>query len=61
MNLSKEKKIILKTLTYRVFATLITIGSGWIITSDLTIGLSIGIADVALKLIFYYLHEKMWG
>jgi uncharacterized membrane protein len=32
----------------------------WIITGDLNAGMQIGLADVIIKMILYYLHERVW-
>ena len=32
----------------------------WIITGSFNAGLQIGFADVAIKMILYYLHERAW-
>jgi uncharacterized membrane protein len=33
---------------------------GWIISGDPTIGLSVGGAELATKMILYYIHERAW-
>ncbi|PSO43402.1 hypothetical protein BRC19_00870 [Candidatus Saccharibacteria bacterium QS_5_54_17] len=49
-----------KTLTWRVSATVATFLISWAVTGELIIGVTIGIADVALKTVLYYLHERAW-
>jgi len=54
------KRHILKTITWRVVGTIDTIILGWVISGDPTIGLSVGGAELATKMILYYLHERVW-
>ena len=58
-NLS-HKRHILKTITWRIIGTIDTILLGWIISGDPTIGLSVGGAELATKMILYYIHERAW-
>ena len=32
----------------------------WVITGDLKAGMQIGLADIVIKMILYYLHERAW-
>ena len=54
------KRHILKTITWRIIGTIDTILLGWIISGDPTIGLSVGGAELATKMILYYIHERAW-
>ena len=49
-----------KAMSWRIVASLATFLIVWIGTGDLTAGLSIGAADVIIKLILYYFHERIW-
>ena len=49
-----------KAITWRIFASLITFVIGWGVTGDMSFGITIGSFDVVLKLVFYYLHERLW-
>lgn len=55
-----HKRHILKTITWRIVGTIDTIFLGWLISGDPTIGLSVGGAELATKMILYYLHERVW-
>ena len=55
-----RKRHILKTLTWRIVGTLDTFLLSWIITGNLSIGLSIGGVEVFTKMFLYYLHERTW-
>lgn len=50
-----------KAFTWRLAASLDTTLLAFIFTGNLTMALSIGGAEVATKLILYYLHERAWG
>ena len=51
---------IAKTFSWRLIGTLDTMGLSWIITGDLNAGMQIGLADIIIKMILYYLHERVW-
>ena len=53
-------RTILKTLSWRLVATVITGTVSAIITDSWTVGLTIGAADTILKLGAYYVHERAW-
>lgn len=56
-----HKKILLKTITYRVGATLILFSITWGVTGDPLIGLGVGVIDIVAKMVWYYLHEHVWN
>jgi len=49
-----------KALSWRFLASILTFGTAWLITGDISAGLKIGMIDVVLKLAAYYLHERAW-
>ena len=55
-----RKRHIFKALTWRLIASLTTFLIAFIATGEVSIGISIGIFDFFAKLIFYYLHERVW-
>ena len=55
-----HKRHVLKTITWRIIGTIDTILLGWVISGDPTIGLSVGAAELATKMILYYIHERAW-
>jgi uncharacterized membrane protein len=56
-----HKRSIVKSITFRIIATIITMLLVWIFTKDIVLSGSIGILEVILKLIAYYLHERAWS
>lgn len=49
-----------KTITWRVVATLTTGGLVYLFTGKFTLAVEVRLLEVALKLLFYYLHEPGW-
>ena len=50
-----------KTLTWRITATLTTIILVLIFVGDLTIAFTVGAFEVVIKMVVYYLHERVWN
>lgn len=51
----------MKTLSWRVVATLTTFGLVYAFTGELTVAASVGGIEVFAKLLLYYLHERGWN
>lgn len=51
---------IIKALSWRTVATLITFSVAWILTGKLHLAVEIGAADTVIKLGCYYFHERAW-
>ena len=49
-----------KTVSYRILGSKLTALAAWWITRDLRVGAAVGGADVLIKSVFYYLHERVW-
>jgi uncharacterized membrane protein len=56
-----RKRSVIKALTWRVIATSTTMVLAYAATGDLKVAGAIGAADVVIKLLFYYVHERAWG
>ncbi len=54
-------RYIFKTITYKTLSIAITIFAGWVLTGNMAIGLSLGLVEVTVKLLVYYLHEEAWS
>ena len=61
MTIDLQKRTIVKTLTWRVTASLTTFLIAWILTGDLLIGISIGSVEAIAKIFLYYFHERIWN
>lgn len=55
------KRTMVKSLSWRMLATLITATVAWIITGRLRFAASIGVVDALLKFGVYYMHERAWN
>ena len=51
---------IIKALSWRFWATLITFGVSWLMTGQIEMAAKIGLADTLIKLGTYYAHERCW-
>ena len=61
MTADLKKRTIVKTLTWRVTASLTTFVIAWVLTGDLLIGATIGSIEAIAKLFLYYFHERIWN
>ena len=57
---STVKRHIAKTITWRIVGTLDTILLGWLLTGDISTGVSIGAVEFATKMVLYFIHERIW-
>ena len=62
MNLKHGSKTrsILKAITWRVISVLTTVIVTYIITHDIAVTLSIGLFDSIIKLVLFYIHERIY-
>lgn len=58
----KERRLrsFFKGITWRIIATLSTMTLVFIFTGDFVLTLGVGFFEVIAKLLFYYLHERVW-
>ena len=54
------KRHIAKSFSWRLIGTLDTLVFSWLITGDLSEGLSISGITTLTKLFWYYIHERLW-
>ncbi len=57
----KHKRSVAKAVTWRVIASVTTMSLVYIFTGELELTATIGVFDVTLKMLFYYLHERAWN
>ena len=55
-----SKRHIAKSLTWRFIGTIDTLVFVWLITGDLSDGINISGITIFTKLIWYYMHERLW-
>lgn len=58
--LESRKRHIGKTITWRIVGTIDTMLLAWWISGNPWTGMKIGLAEMLTKMIFYYLHERIW-
>ena len=61
MSADTQKRTIIKTITWRITASLTTFLIAWILTGDLLVGISIGSIEAISKIFLYYFHERIWN
>ena len=52
--------LLIKSIGYRIFATLATIIISFIFTKSIKISISIGLLEVISKIVLYFMYEKIW-
>lgn len=52
---------ILKAISWRFFATIITFLTAWFLTGTIDIAVKIGLLDTLIKMGAYYAHERGWN
>ena len=52
---------VIKTISWRVLATVTTMSLVYIFIGDATIALSVGGIEVILKMLIYFFHERTWN
>lgn len=56
-----KKRSLLKTITWRITATLTVMTLVFIFTGRIDFMVSIGIFDVIFKAVLYFVHERVWN
>ena len=56
-----HKRSIAKAMSWRIFASLVTVIVVYSFTRELILSAGIGLVDTAIKIIGYYSHERLWG
>jgi uncharacterized membrane protein len=51
---------ILKTLTYRFFATITTITTAFLLGASIEVSSLIGLGELLIKPLIYFFHERVW-
>ncbi len=57
----RHYRSVIKGISYRVVGTITTIMISFLITGKTGAALSIGMADVVIKVLIYYGHERVWN
>ena len=55
-----DTKLLVKSIIYRFYSSIITVIISYIITGNYKIALTIGTIDTIIKIFTYYLFDKIW-
>lgn len=58
--MASYKETLVKTVVWRVIATILTILTGWVVTGNYKFGLAIGGIEVIIKMAGYFAFERIW-
>jgi uncharacterized membrane protein len=56
----EKKRHLVKSITWRLVASITTFVIGWYTTGNMELGMTIGLFDFFVKLVLYYYHERIW-
>lgn len=59
--IESKRRSILKTVSWRIWATVTTMILVYIFTGKLLIAISVGSIEVVAKIVLYFLHERLWN
>lgn len=59
--MERKRRSLLKTLSWRFFASIDTFLIAWFISGSLTTSSLIAGIEVVTKLFLYYFHERLWN
>ncbi|MDK1030981.1 MAG: DUF2061 domain-containing protein [Planctomycetia bacterium] len=57
----RHRRSILKAISYRVLAAIATTTIVFVFTREPLLSIGIGLAEAVVKIIFYYVHERVWS
>ena len=55
------KATLIKTIIWRILATILTFLSAWLVTGNIKVGLAIGGVEGLVKMIGYFTFERLWN
>lgn len=58
--MSSRKRSVLKSITWRITASLTTILIVWAVSGELIIAGEVALLEVFIKMLVYYFHERAW-
>ena len=56
-----HRRSIAKSISWRVLAGIITASVALVMTGQLEFAAKIGLVDTTVKLLIYFLHERLWN
>ena len=55
------KATLIKTIIWRILATILTFLSAWLVTGNVKVGIAIGGVEALVKMIGYFTFERLWN
>jgi uncharacterized membrane protein len=59
--LETRRRSVAKSISWRIFAAIITACVVWAMTGQVEFAAKIGLIDTTVKLLIYFLHERVWN
>jgi len=59
--MEKPIRSLVKAISWRLVATVTTIFLVFVFSKDLALGTMVGITELVVKTIVYYVHERIWN
>lgn len=59
--MEKPSRSVLKSISWRIVATLTTVFLVFVFGKDFTLATLVGITEFVLKTFIYYIHERVWN
>ena len=56
-----HRRSIVKAISWRIIATLVTFLVAYLLTKEVILSMSIGFGDAIIKIGVYYYHERLWN
>ena len=56
-----NRRSLVKSITWRILATLDTLIISYILTGNIGVSVSLGVLEIIAKMFFYYVHERGWN
>ncbi|HTM46318.1 MAG TPA: DUF2061 domain-containing protein [Polyangiaceae bacterium] len=56
-----RRRSVAKSLSWRFFAAIITAFVAYFMTGQIDFAVKIGVTDTLVKLLVYFLHERVWN
>jgi len=61
MHIELKRRSVVKTITWRIIAVLVTMIAVYLYNKDIKESLVVSLSANAVKMVLYYLHERVWN
>jgi len=59
--MENQTRLVLKSVSFRLIATLTTIVLVFAFTQEISFGLQVGFLEFFAKIVLFYYHERLWN